>query len=269
MRRRKLYKLIRQYVKIQKKPGKLPTTHTLQKTSLPPRISRSYAPAPTQSTLRRTNTHIIALRQRIHHHKPQRHHNYRHLVAQYIATSLQQSEHHMFDHKGKKKSMIFLQRENEEKWGPSLSNELGRLAQGIRDMKCNNALTFVEKQENSTQQKSGICKYGMRLPSVRRRKYRIRLTIGGEVLYYDNNASLLETKLLLNIVILDVDIGARFMTADLKDFFMQSFLEEPVYIRIHGKYFFKDIQQKYNIDKITSEEGYVYCKILRGMYGLK
>ena len=43
--------------------------------------------------------------------------------------------------------MDFLLRENQERWGPSLSNELGRLAQGIRDVKGNNALTFVEKHE--------------------------------------------------------------------------------------------------------------------------
>ena len=40
-------------------------------------------------------------------------------------------------------------------------------------------------------------------------------------------ASLLETKLLLNSVILDVHRGARFMTADLKDFPLQSFLADP------------------------------------------
>ena len=148
------------------------------------------------------------------------------------------------------------------------------MVQGIRDVKGNNTLTFVEKQEVPRNKKVAYANMICNYRPIKEEKYRTRLTIGGDVLDYDNNtsspaASLLETKLLLNSVILDADIGARFMTADLKDFFMQSFLEEPVYIRIHGKYFFKDIQQKYNIDKITSEEGYVYCKILRGMYGLK
>ena len=59
------------------------------------------------------------------------------------------------------------------------------------------------------------------------------------------------------------------MLADLKDFFLQSFLEEPEYIRIHGKYFLQDIRSKYNIDTIIAPDGYVYCKAIRGMYGLK
>ena len=100
------------------------------------------------------------------------------------------------------------------------------------------------------------------------------MTIGGDVLDYHNNASspaasLLEAKLLLNSVISDTDKGARFMTADLQDFFLQSFLDDPEYIRIHGKYFLEDIIQKYDIDNSIAPDDYIYCKILRVMYGLK
>ena len=40
-------------------------------------------------------------------------------------------------------------------------------------------------------------------------------------------------------------------------------------MRVHGKYFLKNIRKKYDIDSITSPDGYLYCKIKRGMYGLK
>ena len=55
-------------------------------------------------------------------------------------------------------------------------------------------------------------------------KYRVRLTVGGDKLDYDFDAtspiaSLIETKLLLNSVISDSAKGARFMTMDIKDFF--------------------------------------------------
>ena len=59
------------------------------------------------------------------------------------------------------------------------------------------------------------------------------------------------------------------MLIDLKDFFLQSHLEEPEYIRIHGKYFVGNIRQKYKIDEIIAPDGYDYCEDIRSMYGLK
>ena len=58
-------------------------------------------------------------------------------------------------------------------------------------------------------------------------KYRVSLTIVGDVLDYNNKTSspavsLLEEKFLLNSVILDAHKGARFMTVDVK-VFLQSF----------------------------------------------
>ena len=70
-------------------------------------------------------------------------------------------------------------------------------------------------------------------------------------------------------MISDAHQGARFATLDIKDHFLQSILPEPEYMRIHSKYFFDDIRAKYDIDNLVNEDGYVYCKIIKGMYGLK
>ena len=40
-------------------------------------------------------------------------------------------------------------------------------------------------------------------------------------------------------------------------------------MRIHSKYFFDDIRKAYNIDSLIADDDFVYCKIIRGMYGLK
>ena len=103
--------------------------------------------------------------------------------------------------------------------------------------------------------------------------YRVRLTVGGDVLDYFGDssspaASLIETKLLINSVISDSDKGAKFCTLDIKDYFLQSILEEPEYIRIHKIYFQPDICEKYNIESLVHTDDYVYCKLQRGMYGL-
>ena len=40
-------------------------------------------------------------------------------------------------------------------------------------------------------------------------------------------------------------------------------------MQIHGKYFFKEIRDKYNIHNLIAPDGYSYCKIKKVMYGLK
>ena len=40
-------------------------------------------------------------------------------------------------------------------------------------------------------------------------------------------------------------------------------------MRIHAKYFSQDMKNKYNIHELAAEDGFVYCKIKRGTYGLK
>ena len=61
--------------------------------------------------------------------------------------------------------------------------------------------------------------------------HRVLLTVGGDKLDfpYDTGspvALLLETKLILNSKILDAEKGARFLSADLKDNFIDSPMEE-------------------------------------------
>jgi hypothetical protein len=49
----------------------------------------------------------------------------------------------VFDSTGQKQSLDTLLRLNPEIWNKALSNEIGRLAQGVRDIKGNDALDFV------------------------------------------------------------------------------------------------------------------------------
>jgi len=41
------------------------------------------------------------------------------------------------------------------------------------------------------------------------------------------------------------------------------------YMRIHNRYFIGPIREKYNIDKLTVTDGFIYCRIKKGMYGLR
>ena len=84
-------------------------------------------------------------------------------------------------------------------------------------------------------------------------KFRVHLTVGGDQLQYlDDTASpaatLLETKILLNSTVSQSANGARFMTLDIKDFFLQTLMKRPEYMKINSKYFLEDIRNKYKID---------------------
>ena len=80
-------------------------------------------------------------------------------------------------------------------------------------------------------------------------KQRVHLTVGGDKLTCDFDvaspaASILELKLLINSVISDARKGARFLTLDIKEFFLCSTLEDPEYMRIKAKYFSQDFREK-------------------------
>ena len=102
------------------------------------------------------------------------------------------------------------------------------------------------------------------------------MTIGGDKLDYTKEtasptANLLDTKILINSTILDAEKNARFMTIDIKDFFLMSPLPpgEREYMRIHSQYFDKEIRYLYKLHDKLNSDGYVYCEIQLGMYGLK
>ena len=75
-------------------------------------------------------------------------------------------------------------------------------------------------------------------------------------------------KLLLNSVISDSNLGARFCSMDLKDMFLHTPMQSPEFMKVAIKYFPADIIEKYNLNSIV-HNGYVYIKIKKGMYGLK
>ena len=59
------------------------------------------------------------------------------------------------------------------------------------------------------------------------------------------------------------------MTADIKDFFLASPMADPEFMRILLKHIPEDIIIQYNLRAMVDENGYVYIKIAKGMYGLK
>ena len=149
---------------------------------------------------------------------------------------------HIFNTDGHKESIdSLLKGENSKTWSNSLANELGRLAQGLDQIEGNDCLDFIHKNEVPKNKKVTYANMVCDFRPLKQEKYRVRLTVGGDRLDYEHDAtspaaSLIETKLLLNSVISDSAKGARFMTLDIKDFFLQTCMQEHEFMKIHSKY---------------------------------
>ena len=220
--------------------------------------------------------HPMSLRNRKPHYQLQ---SYKTRATQYLAAQSVKGLHtshinHIYTDKGVRLRIDKLLNEDKHTWERSLSNELGRLTQGIGNIQGNDAMDFIKHTMVPKHKKVAYANMVCDIRPTKAEKYRVRLTIGGDILEYLGDASspaasLMETKLMLNSVISDAHRGAKFLSIDIKDYFLQSFLSEPEYLRIHSKYFFEDIKKRYNIEHLIAPDGYVYCKVKRGLYGLK
>ncbi len=101
---------------------------------------------------------------------------------------------------------------------------------------------------------------------------RFRLVVGGNKLTYDHEttalaANLLETKLMLNSTISTP--GAKFLTLDIKDFFLSSIMTSAEYMKLHIRDIPDDVILQCNLNALKDNKHYVHFKIKKGMYGLK
>ena len=130
----------------------------------------------------------------------------------------------------------------------SLNNELGQLADGFETVKGTNTIDFIYKYEIPMNKKvmyaNMVCDYR----PLKAKTHQVRLTVGGDKLICEFEvaipvASILESKVLINSVILDAHRGARFLKLDIKDFFLCSCLSDLEFMRIKAKYFSQEFKE--------------------------
>ena len=185
---------------------------------------------------------------------------------------------HIFDPQGRKLSIdrLITNPDTAPVWSQALENELGRLSNGFQKrVKAQQALEFIHHSEIPSDRKVTYANFVCDFRPLKSEKYRVRMTIGGDKLDYPDataspTASLIETKLLLNSVISDhKKYGSRFCSIDIKDFFLTTPMARPEYLRIHSKYFSTAFRTEYKLEPKIHSDGFVYCKVVKGMYGLK
>ncbi len=162
---------------------------------------------------------------------------------------------------------------HKEIWTKAGANELGRLAQGVGGrIEGTNTIFFIHKHEIPQDRLKDVT-YIKFVASVRTEKddpNRIRATLGGNLIHYPDDvgtptADLLLIKIFLNSVI--SSDRARFATADLSNFYLMTPLKRPEYGRVKLSDIPDEIINEYKLHE-KAIDGWVYFKVMRGMYGL-
>ena len=160
-------------------------------------------------------------------------------------------------------------------WTHSYGNELRRLAQGMPGRNTGtNTIFFIHKNQVPSERQKDVT-YGLITTLVRPEKIdepnRTRLVAGGNRVHYHGDtgtptADLLTINLLINSTISTA--GAKFMTLDIKDFYLNTPMDRYEYMRLRIADMPEDVIEHYNLREKATPDGYVYCEIQKGMYGL-
>ena len=158
-------------------------------------------------------------------------------------------------------------------WTKAYGKELARLAQGINDMEGTDTIVFIAKGEVPQDRWRDVT-YGRICANYRPEKddpNRIRLVVGGNNINSPLDcgtptADMLTVKILFNSVVSTKN--AKFMTIDIKNFYLNTPMERPEYMKLKIADMPENIIQHYNLRNIETKDGYVYVKIQKGMYGL-
>lgn len=186
---------------------------------------------------------------------------------------------HIYDKDGQKINIdkLITTEKTKTVWLRGLDNELGRLAQGFapNNIRGTNTVSFIDKHKIPVGKKITYVNFVCDLRPLKKEMYRVRMTVGGDKLDYPHDtasptAALLDTKLIINSTISDhKKFGSKFCSIDIKDFFLQTIMEDPEFLRIHKKYFSPQFIAQYQLSGLINKDGYVYGQINKGMYGLK
>ena len=169
---------------------------------------------------------------------------------------------HIYDETGKKQTIHHLLASNQkERRTKALSNEFGRLAQGnIHGVDHTDTIDFIYKHDVPKNKKVTYATFVCDHRPLKTEPWRVRCVVGGDKLPspFDTSsltASMVDTKIMLNSVISDAAQGARFLGADLKDFFLGSKMKSPEYIKIPYEIFPQGIIDQYDLVTQVCDEG--------------
>ena len=167
-------------------------------------------------------------------------------------------------------------------WLTSLANEFAHCAQGLTKTRPqnskiigNNTIFFITPSPVPPGRRVTYNSFVCAHRPTKTEPFCVRLVVGGDKLSTHLDIcspaiSVVDTKLHLNSTIPDASRGARYATADIKDFFLQSPMRQFQYMRVHKRYIPPEIRTEYTLmDTHYNSNNYIYLEIRKGTYGLK
>jgi hypothetical protein len=156
-------------------------------------------------------------------------------------------------------------------WTRGFGKECGSLFQGIRDIPGTDKFFFIELKNIPNDRKITYGKIVCDYKPHKQEKERVRLTVGGHILYYSggvatSTADITTFKILINSTLSTED--AAMMMMDIKNYYIGTPLQRFEYMKMLLSRFPEEIIQKYNLNALAVD-GCAYIEIRKGMYGLK
>jgi hypothetical protein len=159
-------------------------------------------------------------------------------------------------------------------WLHSSANEFGRLAQGVGNrIQGTDTIFFIHKHQIPEDRFKDVtyAKFVCELKPNKAEVHRTRLTVGGDKVHYPGDvgtptADLTLVKMHVNSVISTHQ--ARYMTLDVKNFYLNTPMVRYEYVRIKIDDVPEEIIIEYKLREKVASDGHVYVEIRKGMYGL-
>jgi len=159
-----------------------------------------------------------------------------------------------------------------DKWRQATTLEIGRLAQGLPGLvEGTDTIQFIPHDKKPKDRLFSYCRIVCAYNTNKADPYRVRFTYGGDRSDYPLEVStptidITTVKLHLNSIISTP--GARHMTLDLKNFYLNTPLERYEYMRIPINIVPQPVIDHYNLTSLV-QSGHVMVEIRKGIYGLK
>ncbi len=155
-----------------------------------------------------------------------------------------------------------------------MANKFGRLAQGVGGKVIpTNTIFFIKLEQVPINRRKDVTygSFSCDLKLNKKETHRTRLTAGGDRINHPDDigtptADMTLVKTFLNSVISTK--GVKCVMLDVKDFYLNTPMARYEYMRLKLTNIPEEIIIEYNLREIATEDGYVYCKIQKGMYGL-